>query len=152
MFSAKTCLFILLANDNFWSYLNLPTLDKSYLLTLKNNCSNNVFAASIVGSSPGLNFLYISINASFCVSIGSFSTVFISASSSPNNSTISSIVSTPNALKSVVAGNFLVLSILVNTVPAVSVSNSIHAPLIGIIVALYNGVVLYLLLESTFIK
>ena len=37
---------------------------KSYLLLSKNKPSNKFLAASAVGSSPGLNFLYISIIAS----------------------------------------------------------------------------------------
>ena len=44
--------------------LYLPTFAKSYLLLSKNKPSNKFLAASAVGSSPGLNFLYISIIAS----------------------------------------------------------------------------------------
>ena len=44
--------------------LNSLTFAKSYLLLSKNKPSNKFLAASAVGSSPGLNFLYISIIAS----------------------------------------------------------------------------------------
>ena len=56
--SAKATWFVILvANDNFWLNLYLPTLAKSYLLGSNNNPLNRFLAASAVGNSPGLNFL-----------------------------------------------------------------------------------------------
>ena len=63
---------ILDAKLSFFFFFYLPTFAKSYLLGSKNNPLNKFLAASTVGSSPGLNFLYISINASSCDLIGSF--------------------------------------------------------------------------------
>jgi len=102
--------FILVARFSFWLNLYLPTLAKSYLLLSKNNPLNKLLAASTVGNSPGLNFLYISINASSWVLIVSFAIVAANNDSSPNKSLIWSSVTIPIALKSVVTGIFLVLS------------------------------------------
>ena len=52
---------------NFLLYLYLPTLDKSYLLASNNNPYSKLLAASTCKGSPGLNFLYISSNASSVV-------------------------------------------------------------------------------------
>ena len=58
MISSKASWFVILvARLNFILNLCLPTFAKSYLFGSKNNLSNNVLAASIVGNSPGLNFL-----------------------------------------------------------------------------------------------
>ena len=46
----------------------LPTSDKSYLSELKNKLLNIWVAISIVGGSPGLSTLYISLIESFFVS------------------------------------------------------------------------------------
>ena len=103
---------ILELKSNFLLYLYLPTFAKSYLLGSKNKLLNNVLAASTVGNSPGLNFLYISIRASsfdFAVSFDIVANIF---SSSPNKLIICSSVTNPIALNNVVTGNFLVLSIL----------------------------------------
>ena len=103
---------ILVAKFSFLLNLYLPTLAKSYLLGSKNKPLNKFLAASTVGSSPGLNFLYISINASLVVFIGSLSIVVFIFGSSPNNSNICSSFSIPIALNKDVTGNFLVLSTL----------------------------------------
>ena len=103
---------ILVAKLNFLLNLYLPTLAKSYLLGSNNKPLNKFLAASAVGNSPGLNFLYISINASSCVFIGSFWSVAFIFSSSPKSSEICSSVTIPRALNSVVTGIFLVLSTL----------------------------------------
>ena len=103
---------ILVAKLNFLLNLYLPTLARSYLLESKNNPLNRLLAASTVGSSPGLNFLYISINASSDVFTVSFCILAINFGSSPNNSKISLSVSIPIALNNDVTGNFLVLSTL----------------------------------------
>ena len=107
-----TCPAILDAKFNFLLNLYLPTFAKSYLLGSKNKLLNKFLAASTVGSSPGLNFLYISTIASSLVFTVSFAIVASIFSSSPNSSTIWSSVTNPIALKRTVTGNFLVLSIL----------------------------------------
>ena len=132
--SYATMFVILDAKFNFLLYLYLPTLAKSYLLSSKNNPLNKFLAASTVGNSPGLSFLYISIKASSCVFIGSFAIVAINLSSSPKKSIIWSSVNKPIALNNDVTGNFLVLSILTQNTSLLSVSYSSHAPLIGITV------------------
>ena len=48
--------------------LTLPTSDKSYLSELKKRLLNICVAISIVGGSPGLKTLYISVIASFLLS------------------------------------------------------------------------------------
>ena len=110
--SAAVLPVILDAKLSFLLNLYLPTLAKSYLLESKNSPVNRLLAASTVGSSPGLNFLYISINASSDVFTVSFCMLAISFGSSPNNSKICASVSTPIALNSDVTGIFLVLSTL----------------------------------------
>ena len=112
MSSNATCFAILELKSNFLLYLYLPTFDKSYLLGSKNRLLNKFLAASTVGSSPGLNFLYISISASSFVLAVSFAIVAKILSSSPKSAVICSSVANPIALKRVVTGNFLVLSIL----------------------------------------
>ena len=104
------CPAIRFASPNLWLNLYLPTLAKSYLLLSKNILLNNDLAASSVGSSPGLNFLYISSIASSCVFIGSLFIVVSNIGFSPNNSLIWSSVAIPMVLKRVVTGTFLVLS------------------------------------------
>ncbi len=103
---------ILEAKFNFLLNLYLPTFAKSYLLGSKNKLLNKFLAASTVGSSPGLNFLYISTIASSLVFTVSFAIVARIYSSSPNKSTISLSVVIPKALNRTVTGSFLVLSIL----------------------------------------
>ena len=132
-----TWFLILLAILNFWLNLNLPTFAKSYLLLSKNNPLNKLLAASTVGNSPGLNFLYISINASSLVFIGSFWIVVSNKFSSPNNDLIWSSDTSPIALNNVVTGIFLVLSTRTQNISFPSVSYSIQAPLNGITVEVY---------------
>ena len=107
---AATLSLILVAKANFWLNLYLPTFAKSYLLLSKNKPLNKLLAASTVGNSPGLNFLYIYINASSWVFIVSFAIVAVNNSSSPNNFLIWSSEIIPIALNNDVTGNFLVLS------------------------------------------
>ena len=90
----------------------LPTLAKSYLNESKNLVINWFCADSNVDGSPGLNLLWISINDSSVFLLTSFSIVLTKLSFSPYKSNISSSLESPNALKSVVTGTFLVLSIL----------------------------------------
>lgn len=93
-------------------YLYLPTLAKSYLKASKNLVINWFLALSSVDGSPGLNLEWISINDSSVFLLASFSIVFNSNSFSPYNEIISSSLFNPIALKRVVIGTFLVLSIL----------------------------------------
>ena len=110
--SNATLPVILVDKLNFLLNLYLPTFAKSYLLSSKNKPLNKFLAASTVGSSPGLNFLYISIKASSGVLTVSFCIVAVIFGSSPNKAIICSSVAIPIALNNDVTGNFLVLSTL----------------------------------------
>ena len=110
---SNAILFVIrFAKLNFKLYLYLPTFARSYLLWSKNSPLNRFLAASTVGNSPGLNFLYISIIASSAVFIVSLFIVASILSSSPNKSIICVSVTSPIALNKHVTGNFLVLSTL----------------------------------------
>ena len=119
---------------------HLPTFDKSYLSKLKNILKINSLAESGVTKSPRLNLLYTSTNASFWFWPGSLfkvSSIYaVSPLSKPTNIfRMSSSVKPPKAFSNVVAGTFLFLSIFTAKNPEASVSNSSHAPLLGIILA-----------------
>ena len=61
--------------SNLEFILTLPTSERSYLSELKNKLLNIWVAISIVGGSPGLKTLYISVIASFLFSFLSLKTL-----------------------------------------------------------------------------
>ncbi len=95
---------------------------------------SNVLALSIVGGSPGLSLLYISIVPSSLDFVLSFCIVARTLSSSPSTSMISRSDPYPRARRRTVIGSFLVLSILTEITSLESVSYSSHAPLLGMTV------------------
>ncbi len=137
--SAARLPIILFSRLSFLLNLYLPTFARSYLFGSKNKELINDEALSNVGGSPGLNLLYISINASSELAVLSFSSVFKSCSVSPNVSIICELEESPIALTSTVAGSFLVRSTLTYIISLESVSYSSHAPLFGISVDSYSS-------------